>query len=79
VISRVLAREHGCVLRDIVSSAFEPDARAAGESERRLHALAVQEETPFFTEREGAALAQGEPRFGVHLDLGCDHGPGCMH
>lgn len=32
------------------------DARKAGESERRLHALAVWRETPFFTARERAAL-----------------------
>jgi len=33
------------------------DARAAGETEQRLHAVAVWEEAPFFTERERAALA----------------------
>ncbi len=33
------------------------DARKAGESEQRLHAVAVWEESPFFTERERAALA----------------------
>jgi AhpD family alkylhydroperoxidase len=32
------------------------DAREGGESERRLHALAVWRETPFFTARERAAL-----------------------
>jgi AhpD family alkylhydroperoxidase len=32
------------------------DARAAGESERRLCALPVWHDTPFFTERERAAL-----------------------
>ncbi|MBY8876896.1 carboxymuconolactone decarboxylase family protein [Actinacidiphila acidipaludis] len=32
------------------------DAREAGESERRLYALAVWRETPFFTARERAAL-----------------------
>lgn len=32
------------------------DAAAAGESERRLHALPVWRETPFFTARERAAL-----------------------
>jgi AhpD family alkylhydroperoxidase len=36
------------------------DARAAGESERRLYALPVWRETPFFTERERAALALTE-------------------
>jgi AhpD family alkylhydroperoxidase len=33
------------------------DALAVGETEERLHALAVWPETPFFTERERAALA----------------------
>ena len=33
------------------------DARAIGETERRLYALASWRETPFFTERERAALA----------------------
>ena len=32
------------------------DARKAGETERRLAALQVWEETPFFTDRERAAL-----------------------
>jgi AhpD family alkylhydroperoxidase len=32
------------------------DARKAGESERRLTALSVWRETPFFSERERAAL-----------------------
>jgi AhpD family alkylhydroperoxidase len=32
------------------------DARAGGESERRLYALPVWRETPFFTARERAAL-----------------------
>ena len=36
------------------------DARAAGESEQRLHLLSVWRETPFFTERERAALAWTE-------------------
>jgi AhpD family alkylhydroperoxidase len=36
------------------------DARSAGESERRLHALAVWRETPFFDARERAALALTE-------------------
>jgi AhpD family alkylhydroperoxidase len=36
------------------------DARKAGESERRLYAVAVWRETPFFTERERAALAWTE-------------------
>jgi len=33
------------------------DARAAGETEQRLHAVAVWLEAPFFTDRERAALA----------------------
>lgn len=32
------------------------DARAAGETEQRLYALSVWRETPFFSERERAAL-----------------------
>src|SRR6266511_6173017 len=36
------------------------DARANGESEQRLYALNAWEETPFFTDRERAALAWTE-------------------
>ena len=36
------------------------DARANGESEQRLYALAAWRETPFFTDRERAALAWTE-------------------
>ena len=36
------------------------DARKAGETERRLYAVAVWRETPFFTPRERAALAWTE-------------------
>ncbi len=36
------------------------DARQAGETERRLHAVAVWRETPFFGPRERAALAWTE-------------------
>lgn len=36
------------------------DARKAGETERRLHAVSVWRETPFFTPRERAALAWTE-------------------
>jgi AhpD family alkylhydroperoxidase len=36
------------------------DARADGETEQRLYALAAWRETPFFTERERAALAWTE-------------------
>ncbi len=36
------------------------DARARGESEQRLYAVSAWEETPFFTDRERAALAWTE-------------------
>ena len=36
------------------------DARAHGETEQRLYAVVVWKETPFFTERERAALAWTE-------------------
>lgn len=36
------------------------DARARGETEQRLYALPVWRDTPFFTERERAALAWTE-------------------
>ncbi|SDZ32121.1 alkylhydroperoxidase AhpD family core domain-containing protein [Asanoa ishikariensis] len=36
------------------------DARAGGETERRLYALPVWSQTPFFTSRERAALALTE-------------------
>lgn len=36
------------------------DALKAGESQRRLNAIAVWHETPFFTDRERAALAWAE-------------------
>ena len=36
------------------------DARAAGETEQRLYALSAWRETPFFTDRERAALAWAE-------------------
>ena len=36
------------------------DARVEGETEQRLYAVSVWEETPFFTERERAALAWTE-------------------
>jgi AhpD family alkylhydroperoxidase len=36
------------------------DARALGESEQRLYALPAWRETPFYTERERAALAWTE-------------------
>ncbi len=47
------------------------DARAGGETEQRLYAVIVWEETPFFTERERAALAWTEA---VTL-VGRDHVP----
>jgi alkylhydroperoxidase family enzyme len=36
------------------------DARARGETEQRIYALSVWHETPFFSERERAALAWTE-------------------
>jgi AhpD family alkylhydroperoxidase len=36
------------------------DARAAGETEQRIYALTAWRETPFFTDRERAALALAE-------------------
>ena len=36
------------------------DARAAGETEQRIYALAAWRETPFFDDRERAALALAE-------------------
>jgi AhpD family alkylhydroperoxidase len=38
------------------------DARAEGESEQRLYALDACRETPFFTDRERAALVWTEAR-----------------
>lgn len=40
--------------------AHTKDARAQGETEQRLYALSVWRETPFYTERERAALAWSE-------------------
>ncbi|MEU1270550.1 carboxymuconolactone decarboxylase family protein [Streptomyces sp. NPDC005799] len=42
------------------------DARAAGETEQRIYALNAWRETPFFTERERAALALTEAVTLVH-------------
>jgi AhpD family alkylhydroperoxidase len=44
------------------------DARAGGEEERRLHTLAGWRESPFFTDRERAALALTDAvtRMGEH-------------
>lgn len=47
------------------------DARKGGESERRLYALPVWRDTPFFTDRERAALAWTET-----LTLVAGHGVG---
>jgi AhpD family alkylhydroperoxidase len=57
------------------------DARARGESEQRLHAVAVWHEAPFFTERERAALALTDAMTliaGSHVprevfDAACEH------
>lgn len=50
------------------------DARRAGETERRLYAVAVWRETPFFTARERAALGWTEAltRLSAHPDLARD-------
>ncbi|MGW0824549.1 carboxymuconolactone decarboxylase family protein [Streptomyces sp. NPDC002845] len=42
------------------------DARAQGETEQRIHTLAAWRETPFFSERERAALALAEAVTLVH-------------
>jgi AhpD family alkylhydroperoxidase len=42
------------------------DARAGGESEQRIYALSAWRETPFFTDRERAALALTEAVTLVH-------------
>jgi AhpD family alkylhydroperoxidase len=47
------------------------DARAGGETEQRLYALSAWRETPFFTERERAALAWTES-----VTLVAQHGVG---
>ena len=40
------------------------DARAHGETEQRLYALSAWEETPFFSDRERAALSWTEAKIG---------------
>ncbi len=45
------------------------DARAAGETEQRLYALSAWRETPFFSERERAALAWAEAVTELGRDL----------
>jgi AhpD family alkylhydroperoxidase len=44
------------------------DARAAGETEQRLYTLNAWRETPFFSDREGAALAWTEAVTLVSVD-----------
>ena len=44
------------------------DARAAGETEQRLYALATWHEAPFFSERERAFLEQMATKLGVALN-----------
>src|ERR1700749_878606 len=51
------------------------DARAAGETEQRLYALPAWRETPFYTNRERAALALTED---VTL-MARDHVPGAAY
>jgi AhpD family alkylhydroperoxidase len=51
------------------------DARARGESEQRLYALTAWRETPFYTERERAALAWTET---VTL-ISQEHAPDAMY
>ncbi|HLU25016.1 MAG TPA: carboxymuconolactone decarboxylase family protein [Longimicrobiales bacterium] len=46
------------------------DARAEGEEEQRLYALSVWRETPFFSERERAALAWTEALTLIHDERG---------
>ena len=49
------------------------DARASGESEQRLYVLDAWRETPFFTDRERAALAWTEAVTEVSKDHVPDH------
>lgn len=51
------------------------DARVQGEQEQRLYALVAWEETPFFTERERAALAWTE----AVTKIGEDHVPDSVY
>ena len=44
------------------------EARASGESEQRLYALAAWRDTPFYTERERAALAWTEAVTLISID-----------
>jgi AhpD family alkylhydroperoxidase len=43
------------------------DARALGETEQRLYGLSAWRETPFYTDRERAALAWAEAVNGCHV------------
>jgi AhpD family alkylhydroperoxidase len=51
------------------------DARKAGETERRLYAVPVWHETPFFTPRERAALAWTE----AVTSISTSHAPDDVH
>lgn len=51
------------------------DARARGESEQRLYGVAVWRDTPFFTERERAALAWTE----AVTEVSRDHVPDSVY
>ncbi|MEU5926666.1 carboxymuconolactone decarboxylase family protein [Streptomyces antimycoticus] len=57
-----LARIHASQLngRAFCLDMHTKDTRAQGETEQRIHTLAAWRETPFFTERERAALAPAE-------------------
>ena len=48
------------------------DARKKGETERRLYAVSVWRETPFFTPRERAALAWTEAVTLISTSRACD-------
>lgn len=45
------------------------DARAAGETEQRLYMLSAWRESPFYTDRERAALAWAEAVTLIHQDV----------
>ena len=51
------------------------DARAEGETEQRLYALSAWKETPFFTDRERAALALTE----AVTSIKDSHVPECIY
>lgn len=52
--------KHDAAHRVSEHSTGRKDARAAGETEQRLYAVAVWRDTPFFSPRERAALALTE-------------------